>query len=174
LGIDVREIESGHPQRQTFPHASSGALPSKPSRARAQWILQALLPLAPTARVVVELGDRPTQNDATDIVQAEVAYLTGSVVSDNGMAGFGGSIRAGSVPNGWFGNGFNNPRGAHIHLILMDHGPAIPGLVSNQINTLRGGCTFESLPPAFPDVAKADGIPGPNTCRLVQFAVLEP
>jgi hypothetical protein len=110
----------------------------------------------------------------TEIVEAEVVYLTGSVVGNNGMAGFGGSVRAGTVPNGWFGNGFNNPRGAEIHLILMDHGPAIPGLVSNQISTLRGGCTDASVPGAFPAVAKADGIPGPNTCRLVQFAVLEP
>ena len=110
----------------------------------------------------------------TAIVQAEVVYLTGNVVGNNGMAAFGGSLAAGAVPDGWFGNGFTNPRGAHIHLILMDHGPAIPDLVSNQISTLRGGCTTESVPAAFPAVAKADGIPGPNTCRLVQFAVLEP
>jgi hypothetical protein len=109
----------------------------------------------------------------TEAVQAEVAYLTGSVVGNNGMAGFGGSIRAGDVPNGWFGNGFTNPRGAEIHLILMDHGPKIPELVANQISTLRGGCTTSSIPPAFPPAAFADGIPGPNTCRLVQFAVLE-
>jgi hypothetical protein len=110
----------------------------------------------------------------TETVEAEVVYLTGHVVGNDGTAGFGGSIRAGSVPNGWFGNGFNNPRGAHIHLILMDHGPAIPGLISNQISTLRGACTDSSIPAAFPPAAFADGIPGPNTCRLVQFAVLEP
>jgi hypothetical protein len=109
----------------------------------------------------------------TATVQAEVVYLTGSVVGNNGMAGLGGSIRAGVVPNGWFGNGFTNPRGAEIHLILMDHGPKIPDLVANQISTLRGGCTSSSIPAAFPPAAFADGIPGPNTCRLVQFAVLE-
>jgi hypothetical protein len=108
----------------------------------------------------------------TEAVDAEVVYLTGSVVGNNGTAGFGGSIRAGEVPNGWFGNGLTNPRGAEIHLILMDHGPKIDGLVSNQISTLRGGCTDSSIPAAFPPAAFADGIPGPNTCRLVQVAIL--
>lgn len=110
----------------------------------------------------------------TSIVQAEVVYLTGHVVGNNGRAAFGGSLAAGTVPNGWFGNAFTNPRGAHIHLILMDHGPAIPGLVSDQISTLRGGCTDSSIPAAFPPAAFADGTPGPNRCRLVQAAVLEP
>ena len=108
----------------------------------------------------------------TEAVDAEVVYLTGAVVGNHGKAGFAGSIRAGDVPHGWFGNGLTNPRGAEIHLILMDHGPAIPGLVDNQISTLRGACTDASVPAAFPPVAFADGTPGPNTCRLVQFAVL--
>ncbi|MGH2592273.1 MAG: hypothetical protein ACRDGG_02035, partial [Anaerolineae bacterium] len=77
------------------------------------------------------------------------------------------------VPGGWFGNGFTNPRGAEIHLVLHDHGPMIPELVANQISTLRGGCTDASVPAAYPPIAKADGIPGPNTCRLVQFAVFQ-
>ena len=33
---------------------------------------------------------------------------------------------------------------------------------------------IQALPAACRAVAKADGVPGPNTCRLVQFAVLEP
>lgn len=105
-------------------------------------------------------------------VGAEVVYLTGSVVGNSGNAGFAGSIRAGDVPNGWYGTGFTNPRSAEIHLILMDHGPALQGLVDNQISTLRGGCTDASIPGLFPPKAFADGIPGPNTCRLVQSAVL--
>lgn len=30
---------------------------------------------------------------------------------------------------------------------------------------------YESIPAAFPKVAKADGEPGPNTCRLVQAVI---
>ena len=108
----------------------------------------------------------------TAAVEAEVVYLTGSVVGNNGKAGFAGSVRTGDVPNGWYGTGFSNPGGAEIHLILMDHGPASPGLVDNQISTLRGGCDASSLPGLFPPAAFADGIPGPNMCRMVQFAVL--
>jgi len=49
----------------------------------------------------------------------------------------------------------------------------IPDLVANQISTFRGGCTDASLPPPFPATAKADGLPGPNTCRLYQFAIFQ-
>jgi hypothetical protein len=106
------------------------------------------------------------------VVAGEVAYATGHVVGGSGNASFAASLRTGPVPGGWYGNGLTNPRGADIHLVLMDHGPAIPGLVANQISTLRGGCTDASVPLAFPPIAHADGIPGPNTCRLSQFAVL--
>ncbi len=108
----------------------------------------------------------------TGAVLGEVVYGTGHVVGGSGQASFAMHVSKGDVPRGWFGNGFTNPRGAEVHLVLMDHGPAIPGLVSNQISTLRGGCTDASVPGAFPPVAHADGIPGPNTCRLFQFTIL--
>ncbi len=110
----------------------------------------------------------------TAAVQAEVTYAAGHVVGDSGQGAFAGQLPAGDVvPGGWFGNGFTNPRVAEIHLVLHDHGPMIPDLVANQISTLRGGCTDASVPAAYPPIAKADGIPGPNTCRLVQFAVFQ-
>jgi hypothetical protein len=109
-------------------------------------------------------------------VLSNVAYGAGHVVGGAGKGTFAGAFSTGPVPGGWYDNEFTNPRGAEIHLVLMDHGPALPGLVSSQISTLRGGCTDESVntPPisGFPDVAKADGTPGPNTCRLVQLAIL--
>jgi hypothetical protein len=40
-----------------------------------------------------------------------------------------------------------------------------------MLNTYRGGCSDDSLPPPFPDSAKADGEAGPNACRLIQDAV---
>jgi hypothetical protein len=110
-------------------------------------------------------------------VQSNVAYGAGHVVGGSGKATFAAHFSTGPVPGGWFDNEFTNPQGAEIHLVVMEHGPALPGLVSNQISTLRGGCSDESVNTApisnFPAVAKADGIPGPNTCRLVQLAILE-
>ncbi len=106
-------------------------------------------------------------------VESNVAYAAGNVVGGSGRATFAAHFSAGPVPGGWFDSEFTNLRGAEIHLIIMDHGPALPGLVANQISTLRGGCTDASVPAAFPPVAHADGIPGPNTCRLVQVAILE-
>jgi hypothetical protein len=108
----------------------------------------------------------------TAAVEGEIAYATGHVVGGSGRGTFAARVSTGAVERGWYGNGFTNPRGAEIHLVLMDHGPAIPALVADQISTLRGGCTNQSVPAAFPPVAHADGIPGPNTCRLWQFAIL--
>jgi hypothetical protein len=109
-------------------------------------------------------------------VLSNVAYAAGHLAGGTGKATFAGAFSTGVVPGGWYENEFTNPRGAEIHLVVMDHGPALPGLLASQISSLRGGCTDESVntPPisGFPDVAKADGIPGPNTCRLVQLAIL--
>jgi hypothetical protein len=58
--------------------------------------------------------------------------------------------------------------------VLNDHGPLLPEMASTMVNTYRGGCADESIPDAFPDSARADGEPGPNTCRLVQDAIFEP
>jgi hypothetical protein len=107
-------------------------------------------------------------------VDSDVTYGAGHVAGNSGSATFSGQISAGELPNSWFGNGFTNPRGAEIHLTVNDHGPAIPDLVSNMLHSYRGGCTDESLPPIFPATAFADGIPGPNTCRLFQVAIFTP
>ena len=72
------------------------------------------------------------------------------------------------MPNTWFGNGYWNLLGAEIHLLINDHGPLVSHLAHSMLNSYRGGCRDESLPPPFPATAKADGTPGPNTCRLVQ------
>jgi hypothetical protein len=80
-------------------------------------------------------------------------------------------LPVGEVVEGWFGNGLTNPLGAEIHLIINDHGEVIPEMAANMLNTYRGGCSDDSLPPPFPDSAKADGESGPNPCRLIQDAV---
>ena len=107
-------------------------------------------------------------------VSSDVTYGAGHLAGNSGQASFSGHIPAGALANAWYGPGFTNLRGAEIHLVLNDHGPMLPSLVSDMLHTYRGGCTTESLPAIFPATAIADGIPGPNTCRLYQTAIFQP
>jgi hypothetical protein len=105
---------------------------------------------------------------------AQITYGTGHVVGHSGEAGFGGTLRRGPIPTGWLlDQGLDDPLGAQVHFVLNDHGPMLPEFMPEMIQTYRAGCTDESLPPIFPDSAKADGTPGPNTCRLFQLAVFQ-
>lgn len=106
----------------------------------------------------------------TDVVGGEAGYATGAIADENGNANFFAHMDLGDVPSAWFGNGFTNPN-AEIHLVLMDAGPVIEGMEEEMLGSLRGGCTDESVPAAYPDVAKADGFAGPNTCQLYQVAI---
>ncbi len=110
----------------------------------------------------------------TPATNATVTYGTGHVVGASGRAGFGGHLRTGPIAGGWLpGIALENPYGADIHLVLNDHGEVLPDYLPEMIQTYRAGCTDASLPPIFPASAKADGTPGPNTCRLWQAAVFE-
>lgn len=108
-------------------------------------------------------------NPATD---SQVTYGTGHVVGSAGKGGFGGGLGRGPLPNGWLPDqGLEDPLGAEVHLVLNDHGPSLAEYMPGMIRTYRAGCTDASLPAIFPATAKADGEPGPNTCRLWQVAV---
>ena len=110
----------------------------------------------------------------TAVVEAQVTYGAGHIVGANGQATLAAHLQAGAVPDGWYaGQAFTDPTTAEVHLVINDHGPKLPAYMPDMIHTYRGGCTDESLPPPFPDSAKADGTPGPNTCRLVQFAIFQ-
>jgi hypothetical protein len=109
----------------------------------------------------------------TDIVKANVVYGSGFQPRKLGLAVFAAHLPTGPVAGGWYENDFTNPRGAEVHLVINDHGPAIPGMVNEMLSTYRAGCTDESIPVLFPATARADGTPGPNQCRLVQMAILQ-
>jgi len=109
----------------------------------------------------------------TAAVEADVVYGGGIISGKSGKGTLSGSLAVGALANSWFNNGFNDARGAEIHLVVNDHGPAIPAMVSDMLHSYRGGCTDDSLPPPFPDTAKSDGTPGPNTCRLYQSAIFQ-
>ena len=115
----------------------------------------------------------PDLLNITNNTNAEITFGDGILVGSDQRMSFAGFVTTGIVPEGWFGNEFTNPFGAEIHIVINDHGPLIPELAGTMLNSYRGGCTDDSLPPPFPDSAKADGEPGPNTCRLIQVAVFQ-
>ena len=106
----------------------------------------------------------------TDEIEGNTVYGGGRVVRSH-TTHFQAHLRTGEVAGGWSDNAFTSPRTAEIHVIINDHGPMIPGLTREMTRTYRAGCTDESIPSAFPPRAFADGTPGPNTCRLVQFGI---
>lgn len=116
-------------------------------------------------------GDDIIKNTAA--VKGEITYADGILTTKDGKMSFAGFVAAGKVAKAWFGNGLTNPMGAQFLIVINDHGLFIPDLAASMLNSYRGGCTDKSLPAAFPDTAKADGTPGPNTCKLIQVAALQ-
>lgn len=105
-------------------------------------------------------------------MQTEVTYADGIIADESREGYFAAVLSAGEVENNpWFGNGFTKPTGAEIHLVINSHGLLISDMAAEMLNTYRGGCTDDSLPPPFPETAKADGEPNPNSCALIQEAI---
>ncbi len=87
-------------------------------------------------------------------VQASVLYATGHVIGGEGVGNFGAYLTISDTTGALFGLGLTNPRGADVHLIVRDHGQAIPDLVAEQISSFNGGCP-------------------PNACMNVQMSIQE-
>ncbi len=97
---------------------------------------------------------------------------TGRVAGGSGEGTMAGRAQAGPL-SGWLeGRSLHNIDGAEVHLVINDHGPALPEFMPEMITTYRAGCSDSSpFPAVFPPTALADGAPGPNTCLLYQAAV---
>jgi hypothetical protein len=108
-------------------------------------------------------------NPATD---SQVRFAAGHVAGGSGRGTFAGAVREGPL-TGWLPDRtFDGSSDAEVHLVINDHGPALPEHMPGMIRTYRGGCADASpFPAVFPPSALADGEPGPNTCRLFQSAV---
>ena len=98
----------------------------------------------------------------------DVIYVAGNVVGSSGTATFSGRRAAGDNSKSLFAQlfapapGLIDPHLAEMHLIVRDHGPAIPGQISSQIQTFEGACTAES----------SFGLgTGDNVCEDVQFSI---
>jgi hypothetical protein len=111
---------------------------------------------------------------ADDTKSDIIGVADGTIVGEDGKARFASFQPVGDLEDGWFGNGLQDPKGAEIHLVVHDHGPMLPELGTLMLTTYRSGCAHDSIPAAFPDEAKMDGEPGPNTCKLVQVAIFAP
>jgi hypothetical protein len=76
--------------------------------------------------------------------QASVQYAGGHVIGGSGDADYGAYLAEGdtsgcaspSLPCA----GLIDSRAADVHLVLRTHGPAVPGLVDEQLSSFNGGC----------------------------------
>jgi len=105
---------------------------------------------------------------------SQVTYGAGHISGGSGRGGFAGSFQAGAI-DGWLPDGgMWDPMTVQIQLVLNDHGPKLTAYMPEMTHTYRAGCTDASIPPIFPDTARADGAPGPNACQLYQVAAFQP
>ena len=81
----------------------------------------------------VVFGDAPNKKPPSS------THAAGHIVGGSGKGNFSGHISVGDI----FDNMkvFNNPLTAEVHLALRTHGPAQPGMIPDQIQTINGGCT---------------------------------
>ena len=98
----------------------------------------------------------------------------GIIVGSDGSGHFAAYQPVGALNGAWFKDGLQQTDEVEVHLVVNDHGPAIEGRVADMLSTYRGGCTTDSIPAPMPASARAQGTPGPNQCRLVQFSIFEP
>jgi hypothetical protein len=107
--------------------------------------------------------------------RSQVRFAAGHVAGASGNGTFAGQVSVGPL-SGWLPNGsLEDARTAAIHLVINDHGPAIPEFMPNMIHSYRGGCSNASpFPAIFPATALADGAVGPNICRLYQATAFSP
>ena len=95
---------------------------------------------------------------APDYAKVSVLWAgDGAVASDWGRKNFRGTLARYDASNSIFGDGLDNPETAEIHQVLRTHGPAIPGLVREQITTFNGGCD--------------PGQPNEGECYDIQFSI---
>lgn len=109
------------------------------------------------------------------LVQADALYADGRVIGATGRANYAGHRNVGDVGGSifpaWLGlpaYGILDADKAEIHFVVHTHGPKIPGLVGEMLNSFNAGCgpTFMDIP-----VPEELGTHGPNTCQDVQFTM---
>ncbi|MEN8789709.1 MAG: hypothetical protein ABF293_11520 [Flavobacteriaceae bacterium] len=82
-----------------------------------------------------------------DAIKIEIMYATGHVAGNSGTGNFGAHLNenddSGSINDLQFlpaYGGLLDSQKAEVHLVLRSHGPAVPGIVNEQIGSYLGGC----------------------------------
>ena len=78
-----------------------------------------------------------------------IVNATGKIVPPRGLANFSASVGPGGPYSGevMIGDpGLSNPAGALITLVVRYHGPAIPGMIPQQLTYFLGGCPDGGAP----------------------------
>lgn len=105
----------------------------------------------------------------------DVLFVGGAVAGRSGTIHLAGHRKRGDNSNSVFtffglpAPGLINPLTAEVHFILRSKGPAVPGLISEQISSYEGGCDFFIGPPGPPAIPVAEG-----ECADVQFSIHMP
>jgi hypothetical protein len=109
----------------------------------------------------------------TPEVMTDVVYGAGHVVGGAGVASFATHLSEGRARwSLWERLGLPSPglldaNKAEIHFVVRDHGPKIPGIMQSMTHTFGGGCNDSPADGSL-------GVPGPNVCADIQFAVHTP
>lgn len=114
----------------------------------------------------VVFGDAPGPPSST--------HAAGHIVGGSGNGDFSGHISVGDIfdtpsPNGSMPV-FKTPLTAEVHIALRTHGPAQPGMIPSQIQTIDGGCRLPDIGfPSGPTLHADSDIEG--YCANVQVAI---
>lgn len=103
-----------------------------------------------------------------------IGYAGGALVDDGGALTINGTVPTGPFEQGWWDTPFLTPLDGSYHVILMDHGPPVEGLVDEMLTSHRAGCTDDSIADWLPPSAHEDGTPGPNTCVEIHGVAFRP
>lgn len=108
--------------------------------------------------------------------QMSVHHGAGRIAANNGTASYGTHLRVGDTSRALFEGepGLLDARRAELIAVLKTHGPAIPGVVRDQLRTFAGGCADQSTPPALTPRPGMLGRPGGNDCAEIQFSAHAP
>ena len=104
--------------------------------------------------------DFPVPGSGVNNVEVEVLYAAGHVVGNNGKGNFSAHLKVDNTSGSVYelfgipsvgGLQSGNTMGAEVHVVLRSHGPAVPGMINDQIDSYVGGCTtffdpFEEIP----------------------------
>jgi hypothetical protein len=110
----------------------------------------------------VVFGDEPGPPSST--------HAAGHIIGGSGKGNFSGHLSVGDIfdtPNSTMPV-FNTPLTAEVHIALRTHGPAQPGMMPDQIQTINGGCVppfFLSGPTLHPDSDRE------GYCANIQVAI---